>query len=98
MATFDELAKGYAERLNNAELDRRIDEFRKIESEINSLVYTNTKTKISDADKADLYEGIRSRLKTQVSGYSLPGNPMFECANDELMVLIDSVIGRMKGK
>lgn len=98
MATFEELAKIYAERLNNVDGNQRIAELQKVVSDINGLVYTGTSNKLSDEDKVKIYKGIRSRIKTETIGYSLPGKAVFECANDELMVLVDSIISRMGGK
>ena len=98
MATFEEWAKIYAERLNALEKNQQVAEFRKIESEIEDLVYTGTSIKLSNEDKAKIYEGIKSKLRIKTVGFSLPGRAMFECANDELMVLIDSVIRSMGGK
>lgn len=98
MATFEELAKIYAERLNASVKEQQVARFREIESEIDGLVYTGTREKLSNEDKAKIYEGIKSKLRIKTVGFSLPGRAMFECANDELMVLIDSVIRSMGGK
>lgn len=96
MATLNELAKAYAERINSANIDERVEEFRKIQSEIDDLVYTSSRERLSDADKVEIYEKIKSELKTRTVGFSAPGKAMFECANDELMILIDTVINRHK--
>lgn len=98
MATFEEWAKIYAERLNASVKEHQVAKFREIESEIEDLVYTGTGIKLSNEDKAKIYEGIKSKLRIKTVGFSLPGRAMFECANDELMVLIDSVIRSMGGK
>lgn len=98
MATFEELAKIYAERLNASVKEQQVAKFREIESEIDGLVYAGTREKLSSEDKAKIYEGIKSKLRIKTVGFSLPGRAMFECANDELMVLIDSVIRNMGGK
>lgn len=98
MATFKELAKGYADRINNAGIENRVKEFRNVQSDIEGLVYVSNHEKLSNADKVEIYESIKSELRIKTVGFSLPGRPMFECANDEVMVMIDDVIKSMGGK
>lgn len=97
-ASLKDWAKIYAERLNKANRNERVSEFKKIESEINGLINTQTKEGLSNEAKVVIYEGIRSELKTQAVGFSKSAGPVFECANDELMVLIDMALRSLGGK
>ena len=93
MATINELAKKYAERLKTVDQNRCVSEFNEIKREIDELHYERTFKSLSDDDKAKIYEGIKSELAPSMRSFSR--GVLAECANDELMVLIDRVLRSM---
>lgn len=93
MATLNELAKRYAERLKTVDQRRCASEFNEIKREIDELHYERTFRSLTNDDKAKIYEGIKSELVSGMRGFSR--STLAECANDELMELIDKVLRSM---
>ena len=102
MAKLNDLAKEYAERLRKAPREQRVAVFRSIQSEINDLVYSDTKEKISPEDKADIYESIKSEVREWLgieAAYAAGAGKkiLLEHANDNLIDLINSIIDKLRG-
>lgn len=95
MATLNELAKRYAERLKTVDRNRCTSEFNEIKREIDELHYERTFKSLTNDDKAKIYEGIKSELASGMLGFSR--GTLAECANDELMELIDKTL-RIMGR
>ena len=102
MAKLSDIAKGYAERLRNTVRSERAAEYRRIVVEIDNLVYTATSQRIDDAVKLQMYEAIKSEvlewLKIEVAfSAGSESRVLLECANDELMVLINTIEDKLRG-
>lgn len=102
MPTINELAKEYSGRLKATVREQRVAEFRKIESEINTLEYVDSKKSISLEDKLAIYRSIKSEieewLKLDTAFASGAGNRVLaESSNDRILELINAIIDKLKG-
>lgn len=102
MATINELAERYSERLKAVPRVQRVAEFRKIETEVNGLEYEESGNKISSEDKLTIYRSIKSSvedwLKLDTAFASGAGNRVLaESSNDRILELINAIIDKLKG-
>ncbi len=67
MATFNELANGYIDRLVKS--SNQVFEFEKILKEINGLIYSSNNQTISNEDKAKIVQLIIESLEKKYSKY-----------------------------
>ena len=102
MATLNDFAKRYANRLKETPREQRIAVLRGVQSEINELVYSGTKEKISSSDKAGIYKSIKSELKEWLdieAAYAAGAGHrvIAEHSNDSLIDLINAIIDKLGG-
>jgi len=103
MASFSDLAQEYFIRIKDS--NTPVLEFEKILQEINGLIYTSSKQKITDEDKAKIVSQIIDKLEKHYSEYSsFSGTePIFEqtrivkaFSNDNYLDLIEYIKARTK--
>lgn len=94
MATKEELARGYAERLRTA-LDENA-EFGRIAGEIDGLTYANTGNPISEPDKLRIVDLIQSELSppTRSDGFGF----LKEAENKHYLLLVQSLRAQLVKK